>query len=124
LSVILPEECSLRKTTGFNEVQVNRYFDNLRAAFEKHNFPPDRIFNMDESGISTVPNKLPKVTVEKGKRIVGKIVSADRGQLVTVVCCFSASGVYVPPAIFPRKRMCNELYSEAPIGTLPLISDT
>jgi hypothetical protein len=26
--------------------------------------------------------------------------------------------------IFPRKRMCNELYSEAPIGTLHLISDT
>jgi hypothetical protein len=26
--------------------------------------------------------------------------------------------------IFPRKRMCNELYSEPPIGTLPFISDT
>jgi hypothetical protein len=80
---------------------------------------------MDESGISTVPIKLSKVISEKRQKDVGKIVSTDRGQLVTVVCCFSASGVYVPPAIiFPRKRMCNELYSEAPIGTLPLISDT
>jgi hypothetical protein len=60
---------------------------------------------MDESGISTLPNKLPKVIAEKGKRLVDKIVSADRGQLVTFVCCFSASGVYVPPAmIFPRKK--------------------
>jgi hypothetical protein len=56
---------------------------------------------------------------------VGKIVSTGRGQLVTVVCSFSASGVYVPPAmIFPHKRMCNKLYSEVPIGTLPLIPDT
>jgi hypothetical protein len=80
---------------------------------------------MDESGMSTVPNKLPNVIAEKGKRLVGKIVPADRGQLLTVICCFSASGIYVLPAmIFPRKRMCNELYSEAPVGTLPLISDT
>jgi hypothetical protein len=27
---------------------------------------------MDESGISTVPNKLPLVTTKRGKRIVGK----------------------------------------------------
>jgi hypothetical protein len=123
LSVTVPEKCSLGRTTGFNEVKVNRFVDNLHAVFEKHNFPPYRIFNMDESGSSTVPNKLPKVIAEKGKRVVGKIVSADLGQLVTVVCCFSASGV--PPAmIFPRKRMYNELYSGAPIETLPLISDT
>jgi hypothetical protein len=125
LSVRLPEECGLGRITSFNEVEVNRFFYNLRAVFEKHNFPPNRIFNLDESGLSTVPNKLTKVIAEKGKRIVGKIVSADRGQLLTVVCCFSRSGVYVPPAIiFPRKRMCNELYSEAPIGTLSLMSDT
>jgi hypothetical protein len=80
---------------------------------------------MDESGFSTVPNKLPKVIAEEGKIHVGKIVSANRGQLITVVCSLIASGVCVPPAmIFPRKRMCDVLYSKAPIGTLPLISDT
>jgi hypothetical protein len=80
---------------------------------------------MDESGISTVPNKLPKVTAEIGKIIVDKIVSADRGQLVTVVCCFSASGVLCSSNYdISRKRMCNELYSEVRIGTLSLISDT
>ncbi|XP_046684717.1 KRAB-A domain-containing protein 2-like, partial [Homalodisca vitripennis] len=46
-------------------------------------------------------------------------------QNVTVVACFSATGIYVPPAmIFPRKRMKPELYVEAPVGTLPLISDS
>jgi hypothetical protein len=73
LSVRLPEECSLGRTTGFNEVQVNRFSDNLRAVFEKHNFPPNIIFNMDESGISTVSNKLPKLMAEKGKNLWVKL---------------------------------------------------
>jgi hypothetical protein len=113
------------KASGFNGFQVNRFFNNLRAVSKKHNFSLNRMFNMDESGISTVPSKLPKVIAERDKRLVGKIVSTDCGQLVTVACCFSVSGVYVPPPmIFPCKRMCNKLYSEAPIGTVPLMSDT
>jgi hypothetical protein len=56
---------------------------------------------------------------------VGKIVYADHRQLVTVVCCFTATGTYVVTAKkFPRKRMCHELCSEAVVGTLPLTSDT
>ena len=62
---------------------------------------------------------------EKGKRAVSKLVSADRGQLVTAVCCISASGLHVPPAlIFPRKRKNEELYREAPPGTFAMISDS
>ena len=82
------------------------FFYNLRALFEKHKFPPNRIFNMDESGITTVPNKLSKVIAGKGKTLVGKIVSADRGQLVTAVCCFCAAGMYVPPAMIFAVKEC------------------
>jgi hypothetical protein len=46
--------------------------------------PPNRIFNVRKSGITTVPNKVPKVTAQKGKQLVGKTVSADGRQLVTV----------------------------------------
>ncbi|XP_043215954.1 uncharacterized protein LOC122378678 [Amphibalanus amphitrite] len=36
-----------------------------------------------------------------------------------------ASGACIPPAlIFPRKRMKAELFDDAPVGTLPMISDT
>jgi hypothetical protein len=76
--------------------------DCLKNIFRKHNFSPNRIFNMDESGSSAIPSKLPKVTAEKSKILVGKIESAARGQLVTVVCCFNASFICVPLAvIFP-----------------------
>jgi hypothetical protein len=121
----MSEKCSFGRTIVFNKVQVARFFDNLRAVFEKHKFPPNRIFRMDESDIVIVPNKLSKVTAEKGKRLVGKFVSADREQLLTVLCCFSGAVMYVPTAIiFTRKRMCHELCSEAAVGTLRVISGT
>ena len=124
-SLRVPEKCSLGRAIGFNAVQVSRFFDNLKEVYGKHTYPPSRIYNMDETGVSTVPNKVPKVYAEKGKRAVSKVVSADRGQLVTAVCCISASGLYVPPAlIFPRKRKKEELYREAPPGTLAMISDS
>ncbi|GBN35740.1 hypothetical protein AVEN_133210-1, partial [Araneus ventricosus] len=80
---------------------------------------------MDETGISTVPNRTPKAITPKGKITVCKISSAERGQTVTAVCCMSAAGVFVPSAlILPRKRMNPLLYKDAPNETLPLISDT
>ena len=78
---------------------------------------------MDETGISTVPNKVPKVCTAKGKRTVGKVTPGERGQLVTAICCVSASGACVPPTlIFPRKKMNTVLHDAAPHGTLPFIS--
>lgn len=92
---------------------------------EKYKFPSSRIFNMDESGLSTVPNKTPKVVSKKGQKLVGKIVSGERGQTVTVVCCMSAAGYYIPPAmIFPRKRRKAELLDGAPPDTILFTSDS
>nr|XP_047141474.1 MFS-type transporter clz9-like [Hydra vulgaris] len=68
-------------------------------------------------GISTVPKLLSKVISTKGKRQVGSLTSAERGQLVTAVVCCSASGRYMPPMlIFPRQRMKVELMDRAPPG--------
>ncbi|XP_063222242.1 uncharacterized protein LOC134534428 [Bacillus rossius redtenbacheri] len=125
LSVRAPELCSVARAVGFNKVQVSRFFENLKQCRLEKKFPPHRIFNMDETGVTTVPNKTPKIISPKGKKTVCKVSSAERGQTVTAVCSIGATGFYVPPAlIFPRKRMNNMLYKDAPTGTLPLISDT
>ncbi|KAJ4451067.1 hypothetical protein ANN_02504 [Periplaneta americana] len=56
---------------------------------------------------------------------LGKVASAERGQIVSIVCCLSPTGVDIPPAIiFPRKRFNPELYRGAPEGTLHLLSDS
>lgn len=58
LSLKTPEAMSLGRAIGFNEPQWNIYHDNLLALYNKYRFQPNRIFNMDESGLNTVPNKL------------------------------------------------------------------
>ena len=88
---------------------------------DRHHFGPHQIFNMDETGVSTVPNRLPKIVSQKGKKTVNKIVSGERGITTTVVCSMSAAGNFIPPVIiFRRKRMKDELMDQAPAGSLGL----
>ncbi|KAK9754378.1 hypothetical protein QE152_g1380 [Popillia japonica] len=64
-----------------------------------------RIYNVDETGIMTVPKKRSKCLSLRGKRQVGCLSSAERGVLVSVEICMSASGAFMPPSfIFPRAR--------------------
>lgn len=120
-----PEQVSVARAMCFNKVSTNRYFDNLKKVCDAKKFTPDRIFNMDEMGISTSPSKPPKVITSRGKKVVGKISSAEKGQTVTVVASFSVSGIYVTPTlIFPRNRPKPELIKKAPFGTLQLCSDS
>lgn len=125
LALRVPQKTSVGRIMGFNRKQMKIFYENLKQLFNKYNFRPSRIYNTDETGISTVPNKIPKVLTNKGKRSVNKVTSAERGQLVTAVCCFSAGGHYIPPAlIFPRKRMKPELMNGAPSESIMFISDS
>ncbi|KAJ8934494.1 hypothetical protein NQ318_012470 [Aromia moschata] len=81
---------------------------------------PDKIFNVDETGITTVPKSLPKIISTKGKKQVGLLTSAKRGQLVKSQLergQQQQQGSYMPPLfIFPRKRFKSELMNNAPRG--------
>ncbi|CAH2101982.1 unnamed protein product [Euphydryas editha] len=108
ISLRMPEATSLNRITAFNATEVNLFFDQLKMIQTKHNIPGHRIFNVDETGISTVQKNY-KVLAPKGLKQIGKATSGERGVTTTVVCAVSASGIYVPPMfIFKRKRM-NEL---------------
>lgn len=116
---------SLARVIGFNKVQVDRFYQNLKEIYDRHKFKPNRIYNVDETGMSTVPKKTPKVVSTKGKKVVGKVVSAERGITVTAICCMSATGHYVPPAfIFPRKRTRDDLLNDAPSQSICMVSDS
>ncbi|KAJ4440994.1 hypothetical protein ANN_10843 [Periplaneta americana] len=104
---------------GFNSVAVSKFFDNLSTCLEKYNFTPDKIYNVDETGLTTVPKTQSKIIAQKGRKHVGALTSAERGQLVTAELCFSAAGHYIPPLIiFPRIRIKDELLDGAPPGTI------
>lgn len=112
------EATSAARAVGFNKPVVEKFFQLLVSLYDKYKFTPDRIYNVDETGITTVPNKTSKVLSLKGKRQVGGLMSAERGQLVTAEICMSASGAFMPTMfIFPRKRMNPELLDDALPGT-------
>ena len=51
-------------------MSVSKFFDLLESEMDKHKFTPDRIYNVDETGVTTVPNKPSKVLSLKGKKQV------------------------------------------------------
>jgi hypothetical protein len=121
ISLRVPEKTSLARMQGFNEIQVMKFYDLLKALIIKHKFLASRIYNADETGVPTVPTKLPKILCKKGVKRIAKVVSAERGKTVTLVCSMNAIGNYVPPAfIFPRKKMRYEFLDDAPSDSLGL----
>ncbi|KAJ3619091.1 hypothetical protein MTP99_005878 [Tenebrio molitor] len=124
-SVVLrkPEPTSINRITAFNKEQVSLFFKNLYHILTKYKCKECRIFNTDETGISTV-QKPGKILAQKGVKQVGFATSWERGRNITVVCAFSASGIYVPPMfIYGRKRMHPLLKKGGPPGAAYCCSD-
>ncbi|CAH2102389.1 unnamed protein product [Euphydryas editha] len=125
LSIRKPENTSAARASAFNKVAVEKFFNFLGNVYDEHQLTPDRIYNCDEMGISVVPKTNSKIIAKRGRKQVGIIVSAERGQTVTVEICFSAAGNYMPPMlIFPRKRMQPELMVNSQAGAWGTCSDS
>ena len=104
---------------------VNKLFDNLEMLMQRYNFHPNNIYNLDETGITTVQGKPSRVLALKGRKQVGSVTSAERGLLFTVEICMSATGAFLPPMfVFPRVRMKDELMDGAPHGSISVCHPT
>ncbi|KYM99494.1 hypothetical protein ALC62_09760 [Cyphomyrmex costatus] len=54
LSIRTPEATSFNRATSFNKHNVDDFFSKLGVILLKHNFPPSKIWNVDEIGVLTV----------------------------------------------------------------------
>lgn len=121
LSLRKPESTSLSRSIAFNKPVVDDFFNKYIFVIEKNKFHADQIWNLDETGITTVMKPV-KVVSTKGKKQVGQISSAERGVLVTFVGIINAIGRSLPPIfVYPRIRNPSEYLSEgAPTGSVAL----
>lgn len=79
VSIRKPEAISIQRITGFNKIEVNKFFKNLTEVISKIPFAPQDIYNMDETGITTVQDT-DKILAAKGQKRVGSITSWERGK--------------------------------------------
>lgn len=111
LCIRKPETTSINRILGFNKVKVDRFFQNLENVMTKYqlNFLPTHIYNMDETGVTTVQDT-ENIIAPRGQK---------RGKNVTVICAMSATGSFIPPLfIFSRQRHSPQLEKDGPPGAV------
>lgn len=125
LTLRTPEQTSMNRVKAFCKENVDKFFANLSSLIDEFNFDSTAIYNMDESGFSTVPSKIGRVIALKGMRRVGKVEAAERGTMITMALTVSASGNSLPPFfLFPRKNMQSSFLDNASSGTVGFANDS
>ena len=75
LSIRVPEPTSLARATSFNRANVKNFIDKLAEVMDRYKFMLNGIWNVGETGVSTV-QKPNKVVALKGVQQVGSITSS------------------------------------------------
>ncbi|XP_039969680.1 uncharacterized protein LOC120781524 isoform X2 [Bactrocera tryoni] len=118
LSLRKPQNTSLYRLTVFKKSAVMEFFDNMQHLLKNNSLSPCDIYNLDETGITTVLQS-PKVISSKGRRTVSQVASVERGSLVTMVGIVNASGNALPPVyVFPRIKYKEHFVNGSPNGCL------
>jgi hypothetical protein len=93
--------------------KLRPWFDDFELMMQKHYFPLEHIYNMDESGyaMGATQSTAVVVVVERGSRWAKKArkIKNPRGEWVTTVECISAAGKVIPPLVIFKAQGAFQL---------------
>ncbi|XP_057662210.1 uncharacterized protein LOC130897395 [Diorhabda carinulata] len=94
------EGLSLARASGMNRQDVDKYFEMLLKVLTDNDLisKPERIYNMDESGIQ-VNNKTGRVIASKSAKCVNTVTSTEKGENISLIACCNAEGTFHPPIL-------------------------
>ena len=124
LKVLKPRGLEIQRAKATTVDCVNRYYSELGNILTKYNLQdkPERIYNVDEKGLST--SHTPPSVVAGSDMKPPAVTSASR-TTVTVIGCGNALGHHVPPFfVFPGVRMRQELLDGRSVGADGDVSDS
>ena len=117
LKVAKPQKLAILRAKSASRETINNYYSEHGTILKANNLlnKPERIFNIDETGIST-EHQPPKVVCSTDSN--PQAVTSPRSSLVTIIAGGNAIGNSIPPYyIFAGKRWNPEFLQNACIGT-------
>ena len=84
-----------KRAKSLNPNTARRFFQNLSDLYEKNQYKPCQIWNLDESEAMANKNGTTKVLARRGARRVQTIALASR-EWITVLSCVNAAGQSLP----------------------------
>ncbi|XP_060592929.1 uncharacterized protein LOC132747543 [Ruditapes philippinarum] len=124
LKAVKPQKLDLARAKGASEEKINNYFKKLKNILDDNDLinSPERIYNIDETGVST-QHSPPKIVC--GKNDKPQAITSPRSSNVTIIGGANALGNHVPPFyIFPGKRFNSQFMEGAQPGADGTMSDS
>lgn len=118
LAVRKAQGLSTARAKGMTRDECAKYFKLLGDVLRENNLlnTPQKIFNLDETGLQ-LNNNPGKVVTNKGAKMVNCITSAEKGETISVITCVNAEGYFLPPCcIFKGKNKKIEFEDGLPPG--------
>ena len=95
LTLRVSQALEASRAQGLCKENVQSFYENLNHLYSLHKYPPDRVWNCDESGVQAGRNGGGIVIARRGSRRVHSIVPNQR-EWLSVLVCINAAGLAIP----------------------------